>query len=168
MGTCRTFVMPFPSLGHSLSHTLDQVLLAIREGPQRGLWKLSPLRKLLSERKFSLCRTSVQLLMVNFKLLSSASVVKDGHKVQKSELGAHQTHYICPSTKLTAIVWLSFPHSKHHAHFFLASSHWNHTRKRLLGDVFPRLNQIVIWHINKLGHKKSGTKVWSHWLWIFG
>lgn len=69
--------MPFPSLGHSLSHTLDQVLLATHEGPQRGLWELSPLRKLLSGCKFSPCRPSVQLLMVNFKLLSSASVVKE-------------------------------------------------------------------------------------------
>lgn len=39
---------------------------------------------------------------------------------------------------------LSFPHAKYYAHFFLANSHWNHTRKRLPGDVFSRLNKVVI------------------------
>lgn len=171
--------MPFPFLPHTLqilSHALDQVHLAIKEGPQRGpswrcLWELSPLEEPWSGCNFCLCGITMRLLMVSLELLWVSSV--SNRKVElhrkcrtvSTSCSPSNTLYLsinmvdCGNLlKVTARFPVIF--SKYHACFLLANFHWNNTRKGILGNVFSRLTQVVETQSSTQTKQKSkrGTK----------
>lgn len=155
--------MSFPCVTHKLqilSHTLDQVYLANKEGTQRGLcgetrgryssWRILPWENCLGATSLSVKRStswsSWSCCWSPASLVEKVSWAENAGKwgqfgAMESTVSVPQSAWLQPASECNCF---SLLHLKYYARFHVANSYGNHTRKGILGNNFSRPNQLIL------------------------